>query len=158
MIKTWRNTKTVASIIGAAEVAASESGSERVGLEHLVMGALSLPDDSARVLLAAHGRQPHQFADAIENADKHALAGLGITTARPSRRIVPRPTGPDTRFEAPASAALHRTQALARSSANGRLRAAHVLMAAAAEPSGATARAFALMTLNTELLATGESP
>lgn len=156
MITAWRNAKTVAAIIGAAEQAASECGSERVGLEHLVMGALALPDDSARRLLAAHGCEPRQFAEAVVSAEHQALAGLGIGAARPSRRSVPRPTGPGTNFEEPARVALQRTRRLVRASADGRLRAAHVVMAAAAEPSGATARAFALLNLDPDQLASGD--
>lgn len=137
------------ALFPAAEQEAAALGDEQPGPEHLLLGALSLPDDpTARDALASLGVTPQDVRVAIGRVHADALTAVDIAT---DAGLAPSSSGTSSsagtrRLEGPyrstglGQEVFRRTVALSKEDAPAVLRAAHVVLAVAEQEHGTVAR------------------
>ncbi|MFI6587947.1 Clp protease N-terminal domain-containing protein [Embleya sp. NPDC050493] len=124
----------------AAEEEARALGEESPGPEHLLLAALTLPDDSARTALAGSGAGIEDVRRALAETHAAALRSVGIDAdALPAAPPAPAPRGP-YRATGSANEVFQRAVAIAKAERPGKLRTAHVLIAVAELEHGTAAR------------------
>ncbi|MFF7244865.1 Clp protease N-terminal domain-containing protein [Embleya sp. NPDC008237] len=126
----------------AAEEEARALGEESPGPEHLLLAALTLPDDSARTALAGSGAGAgiEDVRRALAETHAAALRSVGIDAdALPAAPPAPAPRGP-YRATGSANEVFQRAVAIAKAERPGKLRTAHVLIAVAELEHGTAAR------------------
>ncbi len=145
-----KDVRTINDLLTSAEREALAMGDEQPGAEHLVLAALMLEDDSARMAL---GRTPGQFRDAIAAVHAAALQRIGIELgpSRTGEGSTPPPAATGVyRSTGSAQDLFQRTRVLA---AKSQLRTAHVLLAALELTPGTTARVFEHLEIDREAVA-----
>lgn len=140
----------------AAEREAAALGDEQPGPEHLLLGALSVPDDStARDALTAVHATPESIraaigrvhADALSALDIATDAGLATSSSAGSRRL----EGP-YRSTGSAQEVFRRAVALSKEDTSAVLRAAHVVLAVAEQEHGTVARVLGALGIDRQAL------
>lgn len=140
--------RTMRLLFPAAEREAAELGDELPGPEHLLLAALTLPDDSGRTALAACGLFAEDVRAAIPAAHADSLRAMGIPDHADlgiSARAAPH--GP-FRSSGSAQIVFRRAVALAKTVSRTRLRTAHVVWAVAELDSGTAARVLSALQVN----------
>ena len=137
------------ALFPATEQEAAALGDEQPGPEHLLLGALSLPDDAtardalasvhvtAQDVRAAIGRV---HADALTAVDIATEAGLATSSPAGARRL----DGP-YRSTGLGQEVFRRAVALSKDDAPAVLRAAHIVLAVAEQEHGTIARVLAVL-------------
>ncbi|WP_439678908.1 Clp protease N-terminal domain-containing protein [Embleya sp. MST-111070] len=133
---------TMKRLFTGAEEQARALGEETPGPEHLLLAALTLPDDSARTALAAVGATIEDVRRALAESHAAALRSVGIDTGTiPAPTPAPAPRGP-YRASGTANEVFQRATTLAKADRPKTLRTAHVLIAVAELEHGTAARAL----------------
>ncbi|MFI1385656.1 Clp protease N-terminal domain-containing protein [Embleya sp. NPDC020886] len=127
-------------LLTGAEEEARTLGEESPGPEHLLIAALTVPDDSARTALAGIGAGVEDVRRALAECHAAALRSVGIDAdALPAAPPAPTPRGP-YRATGSANEVFRRAVSLAKAEHPGKLRTAHVLIAVAELEHGTAAR------------------
>lgn len=144
------------ALFPATEQEAAALGDEQPGPEHLLLGALSLPDDStARDALASLHVTPQDVraaigrvhADALTAVDVATDAGLATSSSAGGRRL----EGP-YRSTGLGQEVFRRAVALSKEDTPAVLRAAHVVLAVAEQEHGTVARVLAAVGIDRRAL------
>lgn len=133
--------RTLTRLLRGAEAAANDDGRELPDVEHLVLSACALPDGTARRALRTAGLEPDDLPAAIRRTHNGAL-GDPSDDGEPTRAAEPR-SGP-FRASAGAQVAVRRIHDLHQGT-GGRLRGAHVVLAASEQAHGTWARTLAAL-------------
>ncbi|MET7304718.1 Clp protease N-terminal domain-containing protein [Embleya sp. NPDC005575] len=139
-------------LLTGAEEEARALGEDSPGPEHLLIAALTLPDDSARTALAASGADVEDVRRALAESHATALRSVGIDAdALPAASPAPAPRGP-YRATGSANEVFRRAVAIAKAERPGKLRTAHVLIAVAELEHGTAARVLRNLTIDPQTL------
>jgi ATP-dependent Clp protease ATP-binding subunit ClpA len=129
ILRAWRDVRTIARLLKAAEAEARRDGSDRPGPEHLVLAALTLPDGTAARALARLRLAPEDLRAAVVNTHVDALRSIGVdASTEPPGPPGPAPTGP-YRLTDPGRQVFQDAVALAKGSGPTALTGAHVVAA-----------------------------
>ena len=143
--------RTMKALFTAAENEATALGDEQPGAEHLFLAALTLDDDSARSALATLGVTTDQVRSAIARVHATALGAIGVdagTDGMLGRAGSPRPLTGLYRSTGAAQDLFQRARRLSAADKPARLRAAHVVIAAAEAEHGTVARLLQLLDID----------
>lgn len=149
IIRRLGDTRTVTRLLSGAEAAANADGQELPDVEHLVLSACALPDGTAARALRAAGLDPEELPTAIRRTHNAAL-GAPSDDGEPTRPA--QPLRGLFRMSAGADAAFRRTHDLHQQT-GGRLRGAHVVLAASEQTRGTWARTLAMLEVDPEAVA-----
>ena len=140
-----RDIRFMRALFTTAESEARDLGDDLPGAEHLLLAALSLPDDSGRRALATWAGTVDDVRTAARAAHADALRSVGLASSNedPGEPQVGRtPTGP---FQSSGSAQLvfQRALALSKLERPRALRTAHIVQAVAELEHGTSSRVLA---------------
>lgn len=143
MLRTVRDGATIKALLTAAEHESVAMGETEPGAEHVVLAALTLDDTSAADAFAACGATAGQLRQAIEAVHSRALDGLGIHVDADKAAGTSLATGRGLyRAKTSARDLLKATAQATKQHDVGRLRAAHLLIAATTLQEGTFQRAI----------------
>ena len=141
----------LSSLMEASIDHAAASGSTIAGAQHLALAAFEMADSTAADALETLGKTPEDFRSALSQLDDEALAGLGITAPETEAEPVKRTRLGKT--DATYEAALQATFDLhGKAKDRPDLASAHVLAGVAKVELGTSARVFAAMGLERDVV------
>jgi len=142
---------TLTTVLTNAEHEARALGDPISAAEHVVLAALQLKDDSARVAL---GVTADEFREAISAVHSGALELLGVDPAAVSASPLPEPTS-FHRSTPSAQEVIQRTRLIHKANKPSALRAVFFVQAAAELEHGTAARVFESLGIDRAALAAG---
>lgn len=148
----FRDVQTIKALCQGAERYANTDGQLEPGAEHFILAALELPDGTAKMAFKRIDADPSRFSLAVAQQYSDALGNVGVHI--PEAPVVAR-TSEKRLYRASASGqALFQMLAdIQKSTSDGPLFSAHVLIAASAAQYGVVPRALRCMGINPETLA-----
>lgn len=147
--------KTVSALISGADHQANLNGEKKPGVEHFVLSALNLEEGSARRVFERIGIDADQFRNAINEQYKTALSTVGID--HDNLDLSPEPIESETIFVSsrPSGEMLMKSlHALKKQDKDRPLFGAHVLAVVADTEHGVAIRAFRVLGVEPDQLAT----